>query len=43
MPKILPSKPDYDKPPEIAKPIKFGNNNKNEEFYKIIAKNSEVI
>ena len=45
-PKILPTKPNYDKPlfkpPKIAKPIKFGNN-KNQELYKILAKNLEVV
>ena len=47
IPKILSIKPDYDKPffkpLEIAKPIKFGNNNKNEEFYKILAEKLETI
>ena len=31
------------KPPKIVKPIKFGNNNKNEELYKILSKKLEVI
>ena len=47
IPKILPTKPNYDKPffkpLEIAKPIKFGNNNKNEELYKILAKKLEAL
>ena len=47
IPNILPTKPDYDKPffkpLEIAKPIKFGNNNKNEELYKILAKKLEAV
>ena len=47
MPKALQTIPDYDKPffkpPEIAKPIKFGNNNKNEELYKILAKKLEAV
>ena len=46
MPKVLPTKSDYDKPffkpLEIAKPIKFGNNNKNEELHKILAKKLEA-
>ena len=47
IPKILPTKPNYNKPffkpLEIAKPIKFGNNNKNEELYKILAKKLEAV
>ena len=47
MPKTLQIKSDYDKPffkpLEVVKPIKFGNNNKNEELYKIIAKNLEAV
>ena len=45
MPKTL--KSDYDKPffkpLEIVKPLKFVNNNKNEELYKILAKKLEVV
>ena len=47
MPKTLQIKSYYDKlffkPPEIVKPIKFGNNNKNEELYKILAKKLEAV
>ena len=47
MPKVLPTKADYEKPffnpLEIAKPIKFGNNNKNEELYKILAKKLKAV
>ena len=46
MPTILPTKPNYDKPffkpVEIVKPIKFGNNNKNEELYKILIRKLEA-
>ena len=47
MPKTLQIKSYYNKPffkpPKIVKPIKFGNNNKNEELYKILAKKLEVV
>ena len=47
IPKTLSIKPEYDKPffkpLEIAKPIKFANNNKNEELYKIIEKKLEAV